>query len=140
MHRTHRSIHAFTLIEAIGAIVLLSVAVPALFWAIRDAQTRRADPAALATAHWLAVERLETVIADRYAPSRGYAFVSASNYPDEAAVAGFPAFARSVTVTETGPNLSGPGAGFKTVRVRVTYAGTHNAARSVELAAVLTDF
>ncbi|MBX3385185.1 MAG: hypothetical protein KF768_01295 [Phycisphaeraceae bacterium] len=130
----------FTLIEAIGAIVLLSIAVPVMFWALRDAQLRRADPASLTVARWLAVERMETVIADRHAPARGYAHIIPANYPAESPVPGFPSHTRTVTITETGPALTGPGSGYKFVRVSVTYQGAGGAQRTFELTSIVTDY
>lgn len=131
---------AFSLIEAIIAIVILSVAVPAMFWAVRDAAERRAEPVMLNRARWLAAEKIEDVLADRANPSRGYAYVVAANYPAESPVAGFAGFARQVTVAERGPDLVGAGTGYKVVTVRVDYAGARGAARAFELAAVVTDY
>lgn len=138
--RSARSHNAFTLIEAIAAIILLSIATPAMFWVIRDAQTRRADPSSLVTARWLATERLETIIADRHNPERGYAYVLQGNYPNESLVAGFNGFTRSVSVSETGPDLAGVGAGYKQVRVRVGYSVRPGQTSSFELATVITDY
>ncbi len=130
----------FTLVEAIGAIVLLSVATPAMFWALRDAQIRRADPAALVTARWLATERLESVIADRHEPTRGYAYVLEANYPPETAVAGFAAFSRFVSIVETGPDLVSGGTGYRTVAVRVVYTAIAGSQRTFEVSTVVTDY
>lgn len=131
---------AFTLIEAIIAIVILSVAMPALLMATSDAQRRRADPVMAARARWLAAERLEDVIADRHSATRGYAYIASGNYPDESPVPGFAGFSRSVSIVETGSMLTGSGQGCKTIVVTVTYAGESGAERSLSLSTVLTDY
>lgn len=131
---------AFTLIEAITAIVILSVAMPALLMATSDAQRRRADPVMAARARWLAAERLEDVIADRHSATRGYAYIAVENYPDESPVPGFAGFSRSVAIVETGPSLAGSGRGYKTVTVTITYAGGTGTERSLSLSTVLTDY
>lgn len=140
MSRAPRPRAAFSLIEAIIAVVILSVAVPAMFWAVRDAAERRSEPVMLNRARWLAAEKIEDVLADRANPSRGYAYIVAGNYPAESPIAGFAGFARQVTVAERGPDLVGAGAGYKVVTVRVNYAGARGAARTFELAAVVTDY
>jgi prepilin-type N-terminal cleavage/methylation domain-containing protein len=134
-------IRGFTLIEAITAIVVLAVAVPAMFWGIRDAQMRRVDPIQASKARWLAAERLEDIIADRHSSARGYSYVVAANYPTESAVAGFSGFSRSVTITEGGASLvAGSGTGYKTVTVSVTFRDGRNTSRTLALATVVTDY
>lgn len=140
MSRAPRPRPGFSLIEAIIAIVILSVAVPAMFWAVRDAAGRRADPVMLNRARWLAAEKIEDVLADRANSDRGYGYVQSSNYAAEASVAGFPGFARSVIVQERGADLVSAGTGYKVVTVRVFYPGARGAARQFELAAVVTDY
>ena len=137
-HRSPR--RAFTLIEAICAIVLLAVALPAMFWAVRDAAVRRADPALAIRARWLALEKLESIIADRHCTTRGYPYVTASNYPGEDSIAGFAGFSRSVAVAETGADLAGPGAGYKRVTVTVSYTNSRGQTSAFSLATVLTDY
>ncbi|MBX3406405.1 MAG: type II secretion system protein [Phycisphaeraceae bacterium] len=132
-------VRAFSLIEAIIAIVILSVAIPAMFWAVRDAAERRVEPVMLNRARWLAAEKIEDVLADRANSGRGYGYVVAENYPEESPVAGFAGFSRQVTIVERGPDLVGPGTGYKVVTVRVNYSGARGAARTFELAAVVTD-
>ena len=130
---------ALTLVEAVGAIVLVSVAVPPMLWALRDAQTARAAPVLAARARWLAAERLEDVLADRASPARGYAYVAAANYPPEASVAGFPGFSRSVSVTTTGVNFTPGGTGWKTVAVQVGWTDARGVPRSLSLSTVVAE-
>lgn len=130
----------FSLIDAIMAIVIASVALPGMLWAIRDAQGRRADPVLFDRARWLAAERLEDVIADRHSATRGYSYVQNANYPVESPVGGFPGFSRSVSISETGPSLGGGGTGYKTVTVTVTYPAATGGTRSFSLATVVTEY
>ncbi len=137
--RTHR--RAFTLIEAVAAIVIVAVALPALAWTMGTAGRNRVDPILTSRARWLASERLEDIIADRHAPTRGYAYVIAGNYAAETTISGFAGFSRSVTVSESGPNLTaGSGTGYKTVTVTVSFTDSRNQSRSVALSTVLTDY
>ena len=82
MRRSHvsRHVRAFTLVEAIAAIVVLSIAVPSMMWAVRDAQMNRIDMLFASQARWLATEKLEDIIADRHASTRGYVFLLPANY------------------------------------------------------------
>lgn len=131
---------AFTLIEAIAAMVILSVALPPMLWAVRDASLRRVGPVQVSRARFLATERLEEVIADRHSPSRGYAWVATARYAAEAEVDGFPGFARSTRVMETGAGLSGAGTGYKTAIVTVTWTDAGGVERSLEVSTVVTDY
>ena len=126
--------------EAIAAIVVLSVAIPGMFWALRDAQIRRADPALDTRARWLATEKLESIIADRHSASRGYSYVINANYPSEASVAGFAGFSRSTSVSETAADLASAGTGYKRVTVTVSYTGGNAQSRTLSLSTILTDY
>lgn len=130
----------FTLIEAIAAVVILGVAIPPMLWAVQEAQAHRLTPLMVTTARWLAAEKLEDVIADRFSPTRGYDYVIAANYPAEAAVASFPAFRRTVTIAETGADLVSPGTGYKTVTVQLTWTDAMRVSRTFTLKTVLTKY
>lgn len=130
-----------TLIEAIAAIVILSIAVPAMLWALRDSARRRVDPVLLNRARWLAGEQLEDILADRHSPSRGYAYIVNANYAAENPVAGFTGMQRSVSIVETGPPPSfAAGTGFKSITVNVTFTNGSAASRTLSLATVITDY
>lgn len=131
---------AFSLIDLIAAILVIAIAFPPLFLAITDAERNRVDPIQLSRARWLATEKIEDVIADRHSSTRGYSYVVGGNYSSESAVAGFPGFSRSVSVSETGSSLSGSGTGYKTVIVTVQFTGAGGSVRSLSLATVLTDY
>ena len=132
---------AFTLIEAITAVVLLSLAVPGLIVAIGAAESGRIAPILTSRARWLAAEKLEDIIADRASASRGYAWIAGANYPAESSVAGFAGFSRSVAISETGADLSTAGTGYKKVTVTVTWTDpVRGQARALAVATVLTDY
>ncbi len=63
MKRRAFTARGFTLIEAIIAIVVLSIAMPAMLWALRESTAERVDPVMVTRARWLAAERLETLTA-----------------------------------------------------------------------------
>ncbi len=131
---------AFTLIDTVAGIVVLAVALPALLWALRDAQIQRIDPVRTSTARWLAVEKIEDIIADRHSTTRGYGYLVAGNYPAEASLAGFPGFTRSVALAETRADLTTAGEGYMRVTVSVAWTDGHGAARTLSIASVLTEY
>lgn len=111
----------FTLVEAIVAMVILSLAVPPLLWSIKEGERKSVMPARAAAARLLVAEKIEDVLADRHSSTRGYGYVVNGNYPAESPVAGFAGFTRTVTVTETNAALAPTsGGGYKQVVVAVT--------------------
>ncbi len=138
---TTRHSHAgFTLIEAIIAMVILSIAVPSMLIAVRAAHEKRFRPVLASRARWLAAEKLEDVIADRHSTTRGFAYLTSSHYAAEQSIAGYPGFTRSVAFVQTGSDLVTAGAGYITVTVTVSWTDTGAASRSLALSTVLTDY
>lgn len=129
-----------TLIELVAAIVVVATAAPAMLWAIADSTVQRLGPVMSSRARWLAIERLEDVIADRHASGRGYGFVVNANYSAEPSITGFPGFTRGVAIVETGASLSGSGAGYKTVTVTITWLDPRRGNQSLQLATVVTEY
>src|SRR5262245_50128613 len=99
----------FTIIEAVVAVVLIGVALPPMLWALRQEHKNRVRPVMASEAGWLAIEKLEDIIADRHSTTRGYTYLAPANYPTENPVAGMTGFSRSVTFTETGADLVSAG-------------------------------
>jgi type II secretory pathway pseudopilin PulG len=132
--------NAFTLVEAIVAIVVLSIALPAILSAMSTAHTHRAASTMASTARWLASEKLEDLIADGHSPSLGYSSLVNSNYPAEPSVSGFASFSRSVSIIETGPDLVTAGTGYKRLVVTVGFADDRGVARQLTLETVLTEY
>ncbi len=135
-----RSRRAFTLIEAIAAIVLLAVALPPMLWAMREAHLSRANPVLASRARWIAVSKLEDVIADRHSATRGYDWLLPVNYPAEPTLTGYPGFARAVQLTETEAELTTAGTGYMTVVVSVSWTDAGGTAQTLDVATVLTEF
>jgi len=131
---------AFTLTESLAVIVILSVAFPPMLWAIRRGHEARVMPARYSVARWLAAEKLEDIIADRSATSRGYSYLTSANYAAEASVTGFPAFSRSVSFAETGPDLTSIGVGYMRVTVTVSFADGAGVMQNFPLTTVLTNY
>ena len=136
----------FTFIETIGSIVILSVAIPPMFWAMRAAELRRVDTRLLSQARWLAAETLENIIADRHGPSLGWSYVTnGANYPAENPVATDPQFNRTVTVSEHGAWDNGTsswsaGTGHLTATVQVEWYNFRGTLRQLQITTVLTDY
>jgi prepilin-type N-terminal cleavage/methylation domain-containing protein len=136
VRRTGR--RGFTLVECVAAVVVISITVPPMSWALRQAHRHRVDAIKASRARWLAAEKLEDVIADRHC--RGYTYLIAANYPNEAVVDGWPGFSRAVTLTETGVNLSSAGTGYMRATCTVTYTGGNGFPQSLSLSTILTDY
>ncbi len=143
MTRTRRA--GFTLIETIAAIVILAVAVPPMLWAVTESQRQRMNPMMVSKARWLAVEKLEDVIADRHSTTlRGYAWVvGGGDYVVEnpGDITGSPGFSRSVTLLETEADLITPAAaGYLIVTVTVGWVDAKGDNETLDISTVLTDY
>ncbi len=136
----------FTLMEMLVLIVVFSGSLVALLSVSRESAHRIADTAASARAMQLAQERIETVIADRHNPNRGYGYLplqaascsapsSSCAYPLESGVMGSD-LARSVQISDASSSASCPvpAAGCKQVQVSVTRHGVLLASLTVLLA------
>ena len=141
---TARRRRGFTLMETVAAIVILSVAVPPMLWSVAEAQRQRINPMQASKARWLAVQKLEDVIADRHSGSgsRGYTYLVTGNYPAEnpGDITGYPGFSRTVAFNETEADLVTPGSGYMTVTVTVTWSNAQGASRSLAISTVITDY
>jgi hypothetical protein len=132
--------------ETVSAIVILSVAVPPMLWAVTQAQRQRMNPVLASKARWLAVEKLEDIVADRHATPRGYTWLNAGNYPDEntGTITGYPAFSRTVTFpAETKADLTTTAPaplGYQVVTVTVGWTNSDGDAASLAISTVLTDY
>lgn len=141
-----RARRAFTLMETVAAIIVLSVAVPSMLWSLREAHIQRVNPVMASTARWLAVEKLEDVIADRHAGARGWSYLIPGNYSDETPVlpdpGPFTGFNRTVTLTEYQSNLStaDTDGGYMVVDVAVTWTDATNTSRTQTVSTVLTEY
>lgn len=138
--RYRRKSSAFTLVETVIAVTVLSLAVPGMFWALRDAESKRVEPVMGSRARWFAAEKIEDVLADRNSALRGYGYVVNANYADESSVASFPGFSRSVSITEKSFDLASTGTGYKVVTVTVGYLDGTGSAKSLAVSTVVTEY
>lgn len=137
----------FTLIEMLVLIVVFSGSLVALLSVSRESGRRIAEVDASARAMQYAQERIETVLADRRNPNRGYAAVPlqaatcaalAANcaYPLENPLAGTP-LVRSVQITDASASAACPNPSNGCKQVLVTL--THNGRKLASLAALLAN-
>lgn len=111
----------FTLLEVVLVILVLGLALLPLLTQTVETNVHAVDAQAASAAVFLCRERTETILADRKAPSIGYAAITNSRYPDESPVAGFPGFSRT---THVSADSSYGGVTFRAVRVTVSGALT----------------
>lgn len=134
----------FSLIETIAALVVLTVAIPPMLWAVREAQIQRINPMLASKARWLAAGKLEDIVADRHSESgdRGWDYLDESNYPDESKgdIVDNPQFSRTVALTETGVDLQTAGTGYMNVTVTVGWDDGYGNARALAVSTVLTEY
>lgn len=139
--RCRRPAPGFTLIEVMIAIVVMAIAVPPMFWALRQANVQRVDPINLSRARWLASEKLEDILADSKSTTRGYSYLANSNYAAESPISGFAGFTRTVSITESGADLvSGSGTGYKSVVVTVGFVDGKGTSRTLAVSTVVAQF
>lgn len=130
----------FTLLEGVAAMVILGIAIPPMLWAVRQAHIHRVSAIKPSRARWLVTEKMEDIIADRHSTTRGYAYLAAANYPNEASIAGFPGYTRSVTFNETKADLVTAGLGYKKTTVTVAWTDTTGTARNIAISTIITDY
>ncbi len=144
--RQRPAIAGFTLIEMLVLIVVFSGSLVALLSVSREAAQRIAGVDASARAMQYAQEKIETVLADRRNPARGYASVPLQNsscstltascaYPIDNPIPGT-ALVRSVQISDAsaGGSCPNPSRGCKQVLVSVTQGGRKLASVAVLLA------
>ncbi|HVP37546.1 MAG TPA: prepilin-type N-terminal cleavage/methylation domain-containing protein [Candidatus Saccharimonadales bacterium] len=107
----------FTLVELVLVLMLLGLCLPPLINVGSNCVQKLHQGAYVTTATSLAQEKLEIILADRSIPSRGFAYITAANYPAENPVAGFPGYQRTTTVAADSSYSS---VTFRNVSVTVT--------------------
>lgn len=110
-----------TLIELVAAIVVLGLIVPPVLMFFAETTKHSLQFERQTLAYFLAVEKMEMVMADRHAVDRGYDYLSPANYPSETLSNGF---VRTVGFQEVSPgDLSAgqSGSGYLKITVTVTY-------------------
>lgn len=141
MKKRQRNLGA-TVIELIMAIVILSIALPPMIMAFTDAAMHTIQPTDATVASFLAIERMEEVIARRYRDAEAYEDFTVptfSAFPDESPVAGYTKFTRTVRVSHVDSDLDPAGSdeGYKRVVVSVTWSAGE---QSLVIERVFADF
>lgn len=116
-----------TIIEVVMALVILSVALPPMVASFADASRQSIRPSNSTVASFLAIDRMEAVVARRYQGTDGYDQLG-TMAATESAVSGFPQFSRTTVVETVSVNYgtgavttSGSDVGYKRVRVSVAW-------------------
>jgi Tfp pilus assembly protein PilV len=112
----------FSILEAVAAIVLLGIAVPPILSFLLEGARGGIFPERQTISYFLAMERMEEIIADRHSSSRGYSYLIPAHYPDESLTDGY---VRMVAFSEVSPaDLATPqsGSGYLKITVTVTHA------------------
>ena len=130
---------AATIIEVVAAVVILGIAMPTLMRAFTDSAKQSIQPTNATIASFLAIERMEEVIARRYKSTSGYADLIAANFANETPVTGFTRFNRTVTFSEVTSSLAASGSpvGYRKARVTVSW---NSGASSLVIERVFADF
>jgi Tfp pilus assembly protein PilV len=110
----------FTLVEVVLIIVIAAVALLPLSMLFANSSIHSSDAHAASVAAQLAEAKMEEITADKNSSTRGFSYLTASNYPSENPVAAFPGYSRSVAID---PDSVYDGVSFRTVRVTVTGPG-----------------
>ena len=128
---------AYALVELVVVIVLVGLSIPFFMTLFSEAARTSARPDLHLVALNLAREKLEILSADKHNPSRGYAYLTAANYPDESPVSGF-LMNRTVSFTDvasTDLSTVQSGSGFRKALVTVSW---QNGGERAELVTVFT--
>ncbi len=126
------------MIELVFTIVLVALAFPPLLNVFVHTGRSSARPDLQVAAMNLAREKMEILAADKFTPARGYAYLTAANYPDETPVTGF-LFNRSVAFTDVASSdlsTAQSGSGYRKVVVTVSW---QNGGERLTLSGVFTD-
>ncbi len=139
MMRPPRIRSGTTIIEVVMAVIILGIGLPPLLFAFAECSMNSIAPSRATVASFLAIERMEEIIARRYKSTAGYSEVTSANFPAESPVAGFSAFDRTVTIAEVDANLSASGSpvGYRSITVTVSW---NSGAENVVIERIFADF
>ncbi len=128
-----------TIIEVVMALAVLSISLPPLMVAFANAATQGILPSNATVASFLAVGRMEEIVARRYRGTDGYSAITTANFPAESPVTGYTMFNRTVAVDYVTPTLAAAGSdqGYKKVTVTVSW---NSGAQRIRIERVFADF
>jgi Tfp pilus assembly protein PilV len=119
-----------TIIEVVMALVILSIALPPMVASFADASRQSIRPSNSTVASFLAIDRMEEVVARRYQGTNGYDQLD-TMAGTEPAVSEFSRYSRTTVVETVSVNyvtgaitVSGSDVGYKRVRVTVAWNGS----------------
>lgn len=126
--RNRNTRQAVTILEVAMVLVILAVAMPPLISAFAESSMHAILPTQMTVASFLAIERMEEVIARRARGTDGYDALTVPQiaaFPDESPVTDFPQYYRTVRVANVNHELSETGSdqGYKKVVVTVAWNG-----------------
>ena len=134
-----RNKRGFTLIELLIVLVVLSIGLVTLLLVLRNAHVSNAESHFMTVAAELAEARIDKIIADR--KTQGFGYITNSNYPAEDPVAGFGSYKREVDIYYVDTSdLDSPSGSSNYKRVEVTVESKDDAAQSVSLVTVVSDY
>jgi type II secretory pathway pseudopilin PulG len=131
---------AFTLMELVASMLLLSIAFPPLAVSMRDAVVRQGANNQRLIARWLAHARMEEVLADRHSSTRGWPSLTTGNYIGGAPWSQFPGFTQTVTVTDHDATLSAAGTTHKIITVTIRWRDATRGITSIQYQTVVTNY
>lgn len=106
----------FSLFEVTLAVVILGIVGLPLVVMFVNASSRSGEGYLISTATFLAQEKMEQIMADRFSPGRGFDYIVSSNYSVENPVTGYGGFSRSVAIAA---DSTYDGVSYRTVTVTV---------------------
>lgn len=121
------------------ALAVLSISLPSLMVAFANAANQGILPSNTTVASFLAIGRMEEIIARRYRGTDGYAAITTTNFPAESPVSGYSMFNRTVAVDFVTPALAAAGSdqGYKKVTVTVSW---NSGTQRIKIERVFADF
>jgi hypothetical protein len=135
---TRKRPYGTTIIEVAMALTILAIALPPLMLAFADASRQTILPANSAVAGFLAIEKMEEIVARRFRGTDGYVGID-SLVAMESPVSGFGYFTRTVSESFVNSSLaaSASDVGYKKFTVTVTW---ESGAKQLAIEHIFADF
>jgi Tfp pilus assembly protein PilV len=110
-----------TLLETVFAVLLLGISVPPILGFFAQGTLSSIAPERQTAAYFLAMERLEEIIADRHSSTRGYSYLAAAHYLAESLSGGFTRTVAFDEVSSADLTTHQAGSGYLLITVNVQY-------------------
>lgn len=125
-----------TLLETVFAVLILGISMPPILGFFRQGTLSSIAPERQTAAYFLAMERMEEIIADRHSSTRGFSYLTAAHYPAESLAGGFTRAATFDDVSPADLTTHQSGSGYRLITVTVQYSAP---AGSYALASLVCD-